>query len=300
MRVQAAVIIEPRNHAALPLVVFQTATILGPDWPIYIYHGLDNQELCESIQHVETAGQVHLRSLGVRNLSIPEYSALLYNPRFWEEIPTASHILVFQTDSLLLKNSPHKIQDFLAWDYVGAPWRHLPGEVGGNGGLSLRRKSAMLALLRRETLIPAGNIPEDLWFCRKLRRNRFRVAPPKIAQTFSVESIFYKQPFGIHKAYARLSQSNWHKLVTFEPFLRDLFKLQQKKATEMEDQQACKTCETKTKGAFSQRGFQFCTLECLRKFQKDVLPAILEAERAQNRTQVRQPGDCSTGGGDCC
>jgi hypothetical protein len=63
----------------------------------------------------------------------------------------AEHVLIFQTDTFLLNDT---LDAWTQWDYVGAPWggpfsetpwmmRNLLHRVG-NGGLSLRRKSAML------------------------------------------------------------------------------------------------------------------------------------------------------------
>lgn len=288
----AAVIVEPRNHLALPLVIFQTASILGPEWPIYLFHGTNNLDLALSIQAIEPS--LTLISLARANLSVSEYSQLLTDSSFWIRIPTDSHVLVFQTDSLLLRNSPHKIQDFLCWDYVGAPWRHLPQDIGGNGGLSLRRKSAMLAAISR--LAGRGtDLPEDLRFCRVLRSMpKYRVAPRSIARTFSVESIFYAHPFGIHKAYARLPAHQWLQLVTLEPWLQDLFKNQK-------EMPCCHTCGlAMTRPAFTQREFEFCQLECLRKFQKEQLPQIRQEEDKKQQKTHQWQGHMDSGGGDCC
>ena len=107
------------------------------------------------------------------------YDTLFKTRSFWLSIP-AELILVFQADSLLCDSTPWTIHDFLAYDYVGSPWRQeecppdndrsisicyndyiemvrkagflahegykLPTGQGGNGGLSLRRRSKMLEI----------------------------------------------------------------------------------------------------------------------------------------------------------
>ena len=58
---------------------------------------------------------------------------LLTSVWFYEQInATANKILIFQTDSCLLKEG---IDKFIDYDYIGAPWAHYNNEVG-NGGFS--------------------------------------------------------------------------------------------------------------------------------------------------------------------
>lgn len=43
-------------------------------------------------------------------------------------------MLVMQCDTIICSNSPHKIHEYLGYDYIGAPWPGLPHLLGGNGG----------------------------------------------------------------------------------------------------------------------------------------------------------------------
>jgi len=45
-------------------------------------------------------------------------------------------VLTFQIDSALCSKSPHSINDFLEYDWVGAPWAMWPHLLSGNGGAS--------------------------------------------------------------------------------------------------------------------------------------------------------------------
>jgi hypothetical protein len=43
------------------------------------------------------------------------------NQSFWDHIG-AEHILIFQVDAVPCAASPTKIDDYLRFDYIGAPW----------------------------------------------------------------------------------------------------------------------------------------------------------------------------------
>jgi hypothetical protein len=68
-------------------------------------------------------------NLNVDNLTIPDYNNLFINNYdFYDYIPTEI-FLVFQTDTMINTQYKHLINDFLEYDYVGAPWN-------GGGGRS--------------------------------------------------------------------------------------------------------------------------------------------------------------------
>ena len=49
------------------------------------------------------------------------YSQLLKQPQFYENFESWSHVLIYQTDALILR----KIDDiYFDYDYIGAPWTH--------------------------------------------------------------------------------------------------------------------------------------------------------------------------------
>ena len=51
--------------------------------------------------------------------------------------------MVFQTDSVICDENSKLINDYMLYDYVGAPWK----DAVGNGGFSLRRKSKALEMM---------------------------------------------------------------------------------------------------------------------------------------------------------
>jgi hypothetical protein len=86
----------------------------------------------------------------LHNLTRETYNALLLSSVFWSALPAScDHVLLFQGDSVARRLD--RLHDYLVYDYVGAPWhwcnQSLPFcWLGGNGGVSLRAKVAMMAL----------------------------------------------------------------------------------------------------------------------------------------------------------
>jgi len=91
-----------------------------------------------------------------------EYSKLIKSYQFWEYLSfTADKVLIFQSDTLMLRTKDAHMSDYMKYAYVGAPW-HINFHQGdsnfwlrrmqrygymkngvGNGGLSLRDVNAM-------------------------------------------------------------------------------------------------------------------------------------------------------------
>ena len=87
------------------------------------------------------------------------------------------------------------IDEFLQYDFIGAPWsKTKEGKLIGNGGLSIRKKSKTIEYLK--THEPEEGVWEDIFFVKYLQDNQL----PDIltAMEFSVEDIFYPYPIGVH------------------------------------------------------------------------------------------------------
>ena len=124
-------------------------------------------------------------------------SEVLYNL-----IPT-ENMLMFQTDTILRKPIPDHL---LQYSYVGAPWKegvpwNEPTGGIGNGGLSLRRKSAMLTILKYFNHPMRGIMNEDIYF--SIGSNVMRLPRPTYeeAKKFSIETVFCEDPIGLHKPH---------------------------------------------------------------------------------------------------
>lgn len=108
------------------------------------------------------------------------------------------HVLIVQWDGFVTDPTAWQA-DFLAHDYIGAPWHDVAGDAGvGNGGFSLRSRRLLQAL---QALPPSH--PEDLCICREhravLEAQGLRFAPRALAERFAFERTQPAQTsFGFH------------------------------------------------------------------------------------------------------
>ena len=211
-------IVEPRKHPALSFVLQNFVTNLSSDWKILVFHGKDNKEFVYDIIEKMEDPMRFLKpiQLDVTNLTIEQYNAVLMSQAFYRCIPTET-LLIFQTDTMILE--PAQLQEFLSYDYVGAPWT--TGHVG-NGGLSIRKKTKMRTVI---TTVNPFQANEDVYFSMQkivaLKKPSFEAA-----QRFSVETVFYPSPFGIHAPWKNLSLEEMEELTTAYPSIYELIRLQ--------------------------------------------------------------------------
>lgn len=233
-----AIIIEPRKHNALEFVLKNFTENLSDDWNFIIYYGNKNKEFINAIIKkfpLSVQKRITLIQLNIDNLSIAEYSTLFYCPTFYNNIPTNT-FLIFQTDSLILKENKDKIYDFIDYDYVGAPWSSKIGHLSrmgvGNGGLSLRKKKKMQELLiYKENVIQNDKygkyIAEDQFF-NGYYTPQVQVWKPSVPQAmnFSVETMFNEKPFGLHKCWNWLNEDELNYMIKKYPDIKTLVSLQ--------------------------------------------------------------------------
>jgi hypothetical protein len=136
--------------------------------------------------------------------TIEDYNKLLTSVKFWESMPF-DKVLIFQHDSKLLRSG---VDEFLEWDYVGAPWKFQMN--GGNGGLSLRSKQAMIDTLKLHTWDNSkGN--EDIFFSNLLVG---KLAPRCVCEKFSCETIFKLGTVGTHAIDKYLTKEECNKILS--------------------------------------------------------------------------------------
>jgi hypothetical protein len=204
--IYTAIIIEPRKHPAMEFVLQNFTDNLDTRWNFIIFHGIDNdswlKDLISNI-NISNKDRIQLYNLGVKNLTIPEYSKLCVSRSFIELIPTEI-FLIFQTDTMICSSEKELIYKFLQYDYVGAPWckenTNNPGcGKVGNGGLSLRRKTKMLEVISK---VPYKiNYHEDTYFCVNNTIVPLNMPSWEEAQLFSMETVYSAKCFGLHKAW---------------------------------------------------------------------------------------------------
>ena len=196
------VIIDTKAHEQTSSAVSRTFTQIQPGWLLWYSN---NQPLVKP----GTASWRYIPSL----LSIEDYNDLLWNfvPK---EIKT-SHALIMQYDGWVLNGSLWK-NDWLQYDYIGAPWPWIrEGSNVGNGGFSLRSVRLMKFLAENAEKFPVRT-PEDAVLCREYRpaleQLGFVWAPLSAAREFSFEREGWRPTFGFHGMFnipKVLSRGEW-------------------------------------------------------------------------------------------
>lgn len=222
-KIYTAVLIEPRRHRALQLVLDNFLHRLDKRWGFLIFHGTENKTYLDDIINLHFSDhkdRISFVNMNVPDLSIYNYNAMLMSPKMYSYIPTET-FLIFQTDTLLSDIHYNKIYDFIDYDYVGAPWQpHMNiGDVG-NGGLSLRKKSKMLEVIAKNPPSPMKN--EDIYFSN----NSFLKKPSATdAKLFSVETVFSPVSFGVHKPWLYLPRYQIQEIAKHIPRIFELQEL---------------------------------------------------------------------------
>jgi Protein of unknown function (DUF5672) len=193
-------------------------TLLGVDC-VNIDRLVDVSQICQ--RHIEF-GDVKLLSsrrssygsvVHIHHIaSIEEYSEFMMKEL--DKYVQTSHVLVIQHDGFIL--NPHSWDDeFLQYDYIGAPWCYTDGLNVGNGGFSLRSKKMLKMLADDERIVKL--VPEDhhigRTYRRYLERKGIRFAPESLASQFSIEGNIkygwkWNGQFGFH-SYEATDLSNW-------------------------------------------------------------------------------------------
>jgi len=174
--------------------------------------------------------------------SVHDRPSVLTSAWFWRQCPEeAEHLLLVDETTRLCAAAPKTVDDFVAlgFAYVGAPWSDLPeGSAlrrGGNGMLSLRRRSAMLAVLAAHTHVAGRDGNEDMWFAERLvamqqssqgqaqaQAHRFKLPHPDVSRQFAVETVFFGSPVGVSYAMRTLTTEQRGVITTNCPEARQL------------------------------------------------------------------------------
>lgn len=215
----AAVIVESRPVDRLVRVILQFMSVLDEDWEFQVYHSPRNERMLRdssSLQWAMAQGRLKLYHIDRDQFDQNWYNSLFMNNRtFWEHI-SSELILIFQVDAVLCNRSPTTIKDYLQFDYIGGAWGGAHS-FGGNGGLSLRRRAKVL-----ECVSPyAGGQMEDTHFAFCMNARGHRVARQADSIPFSVETVFYGTPWGIHNAWMYLGEPQIAALRAYCPEVED-------------------------------------------------------------------------------
>lgn len=185
--------------------------------------------------------------------STESYNKLLLSLDFFLAFKSFKYILIYQLDAFVFKNNLKYWID-QDYDYIGAPWfnikwgnlkyinsklpfwarhtflmkifTHKDGLVG-NGGLSLRKTSSHIDIIKKyKDIIPNLNFNEDVFWSKFIasKEKQFRIPLLKEAVYFSFETFPHKcikitngeLPFGCHAWFNEKNRTFW------KPFLTNL------------------------------------------------------------------------------
>ena len=179
----AAVITETRPMAIVPEIIEQHLSMLPDDFELVVFCSKENEG-----NFSDYKGKFKKHFVTINTLH--DYNMLMTSEFYWSKLLKYDHVLVFQTDSKILRTG---IEEFYDWDYVGSPW--LFQDHGGNGGVSLRTPKVMMETIKN---VPYnGNPFEDVYFSNNL--DRFgKLAPRKVCEKFGCETIFKLGTFSYH------------------------------------------------------------------------------------------------------
>lgn len=177
-------------------------------------HGKTIEALIKSLKHIQPFrtilfSDVYLESDQFENILIdPLRSAKAYNEFVTYKMGRypidTSHILLVQYDGYVLDSSAWT-DEFLQYDYIGAPWTYTDGRNVGNGGFSLRSRR-LHEILSSDPEIKVGS-PEDEIICRLYRGyletvHGIKYAPDALAHRFSFEMHRpLQKTFGFHNHF---------------------------------------------------------------------------------------------------
>ncbi|KAL3418690.1 hypothetical protein PVAG01_10406 [Phlyctema vagabunda] len=207
-----AVMIEDRPLETLLPLLLHFSLVLGPAWPIIFYTSQSIYPDSAPLRRAIDDHRIIVRFLpSMTQLSSRDsVSKFLTEPWLWEQLAPAEHVLLFQADSIICSNSALRVDDFLQYDFVGAPINPALGVGEGyNGGLSLRNRTMVLDIIgesswreekdaAKDSQDPGVKF-EDQWFFRKMKLRGARLPSIEVARTFAVETLWYERPLGYHQ-----------------------------------------------------------------------------------------------------
>lgn len=151
--------------------------------------------------------------MGARCVDVPDWPEKVgWCRAWWFEMP--QHIRTRQTLNIQWDSwiwDPEMWRDeFLEYDYVGAPWWYKDGKNVGNGGFSLKSTRLCRYIADRRSKFPIDtNLCDDL-FCRKYRplleERGFVWAPERVAHDFAFEC---SRPSKDSKHFGFHAMFNW-------------------------------------------------------------------------------------------
>ncbi|EPE26161.1 hypothetical protein GLAREA_02073 [Glarea lozoyensis ATCC 20868] len=203
-RTKVAFLVETRPLPHLPALFAHMISVIPAEWTFRFMGGPSALEFMRAnpmLSRYEKAGKLEFLDVPA-NYSLKDrdtISQMFTDHHLYSNIlAPAEHLLVFQPDSIFCAGAPTTLNDYLEYDWIGAPWSPT-AQFGGNGGLSLRKVSKIVQILEKKKRENTGMPFEDEWLSRELNSlPGAKMATADISKTFSVESVWDETPLGYH------------------------------------------------------------------------------------------------------
>jgi hypothetical protein len=214
---KVAVIVETREHNALPFVLNNVMSILPEDYTLQIFHGTSNYDyVYDSVENdmMLLDKEVEFTNLNIDSISADDSSLeIMLTKDFWNKV-VGENVLYFECDTMLCPNSEFKIEDFENFNYIGGYWGNELGMMNQkynrvmNGGLSFRKKSFMLDIIENklQSYLDNGGNPCEDYFVSEMVEDK-----PTYEEvlSFSIDNGYMypindKAPFGLHKPWGEV------------------------------------------------------------------------------------------------
>ncbi|CAG8977397.1 hypothetical protein HYALB_00007027 [Hymenoscyphus albidus] len=200
---KVALLIEGRPLPHLVPQILHMITTVPPDWR-FVFIGTNKSVISVSrsfaTQFQEANGKLDMIVMPEpwKIESKEDVYRVLTDTRFYDEIlPGVEWLLKYESDSILCSNSDDSLNSWLHYDWAGAP-RSPDDRFAGNGGLSLRRISAVKKVLSFQARYNDTE-PEDEWFGKRLiLLPGAKVATGTDEDHFAVEDVYHEKPMGYH------------------------------------------------------------------------------------------------------
>jgi len=191
---KAICIVERREHKNFEFIlknVCYFSSKSAEEWSVYIVCSDENYTFVKDLTKNKSITVLpYFHAYGSPEQGKQEYNTLLQERKFWSWFD-ADWILTVEMDSYLLRPLP---QEMFEYDYVASHWSWDKSSQGG--GLSLRKKQAMLAICDSDQPIC---LAQDLWVNEGCKKLGLKTPTFVLGQNWFAESCLSLHPVGIHQ-----------------------------------------------------------------------------------------------------
>lgn len=153
-------VLDGRKDQPFVFILKHAMRMLGPGWGLIVFHTFDNEKWWVDQLDIRVGGHgEHVHMQRVDPIKYTQANSLAASPAFYERIPAnVETIILMQPDTMTLRSDylpgakyggPSLQHLLTTYAYLGSPWGWCDAawcRVGGNGGVSMRKRTAMLDL----------------------------------------------------------------------------------------------------------------------------------------------------------